>query len=491
MAESLPPARERILQWSNPLQDVIFRVRVDTKLDKNKEAKYGQTYLELLKLDGGYGGYFLCSKKPADIPQWEIWTFVLGFVEQWKYNYEIAANLPDQWPTLTQTWVLERAKYDPKMTVHPPPDSTKVRVGGVWTRMGETEMRIQDEDLDSLFIVLRITWEDHTIPLLGWEVRQDTGEAFQTVTERVPAGTVGSGSNSSGTYSEITAVNDVWALRITKTNSGLSTKEPFTDYTENPQTGEKFPRVREIKTVSEAAALAQAVDATGKYVTTEQITLAYSLVTTQYDTSLVTGVEFVNWELDRRSGLTMPLKRRIVNAGVSGASTNNDGVYVDVERLTLGKSLTIERLVTAMQSSDEITWQEWRAFPWPPVLTDYGFIQYPRGNFGFEYDMKVYSGEVRCDVTLVWTKDPPEELTDPVIMIPTTIKWGGAGAFTLPACLHEGIIITETEGGSTYSKTYPATNYEDWPDVVTRLLSVEPFMGGFFTTYGDFYKPET
>lgn len=550
---AIPPKRERVLQWSNPLQDVIFRVQADTKIERNKDAKYGQTYLEVTGQDQGYGSYVLCSRIPSEDPHIETWTFVLGFKEQWKYNYELGANLPDQWPTLTQTWVIERVQYEPKMLMHAPPDSTKVRSAGVWTRMGETEVRTQDEALDSLFVILRVTWEDHTIPLKGWEVRQDTGEAFETTTERVPAGTVGSGSDSDGVYSEIVAVNDVWALRVTKTNSGLSTKEPFTDYTEYGPTGEKFPRIREIMTIAEAAGLAQAVDATGKYVTTEQITLEYALVTTQYDPSLVTGqlftdytddsrtgevfprqrqitsvdaaaaqkqavdsngkfvtadqmtlaksmvttayntglatgVEFQDRVLDTRSGRLMDRKRRIVSSSATGQDVNSSGVYAEVEQLTLAKSLLTTSQVTDIIGGGALEWTEWKAFPWPPVLKAYDFIQYPRGNFGFEYDMLEYSGETECDMKLVWTKAPPAALAGEV-MLPDTIKWGGAGAFTLKACLHPEIVITETDGFSTYTRTYAATNFVDWPDTVKRILNVEPFFGGFMTTYGTFYKP--
>lgn len=150
-------------------------------------------------------------------------VFIADLVTQHLYNWEI--NDEPQWPTITQTFVILRSAYvaspaDPE-TTYPPPPSEKIDLTG-YEITATQEVRSGNERLDSLYVVVQVQREKIDTPLEWQEFDVDTGQVRNFTRQKVPAGTSGSTTNDSGTYSETTPFNQYWSILDTKQAAGLA-----------------------------------------------------------------------------------------------------------------------------------------------------------------------------------------------------------------------------------------------------------------------------
>lgn len=154
--------------------------------------------------------HFFVYAEPDDAPGWERWWYVADPLTQHLYNFEVANTLQNQWPQLTQTYLIERALYTgPGHTsgiVAPP------ALGKVWTRMGDGESRIGVEKLDSRFVVLRINYEDISDPILRQRIDKGSGQKVTVEIRKVPASTAAEQVNAQGYIVEVEPINLDWAL---------------------------------------------------------------------------------------------------------------------------------------------------------------------------------------------------------------------------------------------------------------------------------------
>lgn len=154
--------------------------------------------------------HFFVYSEPDDEPGWERWWYVADPALQHLYNFETTANLQTQWPSLTQTYLIERSLYTgPGHTagITAPPS-----LGKVWTRMGDAESRIGVDKLDSRFVVLKISYEDITLPLTRQRIENDSGQIVIVEIHKVPVGTAAQMVNAQGYIVEVAPINTQWSL---------------------------------------------------------------------------------------------------------------------------------------------------------------------------------------------------------------------------------------------------------------------------------------
>lgn len=151
----------------------------------------------------------------------ERW-FVADPEHQHLYNWEQSQNT--DWPTVRQVFVIPREDYDPTYTAYEaPPDDIIPQAD--YTVTGIEQTRIGDKQLDSLYVSVLVTREYITNnPKISSVLDPQTNEIRQVLEEKVPAGTTGTAVDPNGLYSEVKAINTLWALKTTQFMAGLAGK---------------------------------------------------------------------------------------------------------------------------------------------------------------------------------------------------------------------------------------------------------------------------
>lgn len=205
MALPNSPALEKVLQWSTPAQDIVFRIEKEFKQASSSGAKYGQTYQQCTGLnDPSFNDYILSYREPnPQRPKYETWWFVMPFEDQWKYNWEIAQVGVHRWPGITQTFIIPRDQFTgDDMEVHPPPELTRT-----WVRMRSRQNRSEQPWMDSLFVTFIVEWQDHADPIIEYKSDSKFGIPVQTTTTTVPSSNVPTGLDANQTY-----IGNQWSL---------------------------------------------------------------------------------------------------------------------------------------------------------------------------------------------------------------------------------------------------------------------------------------
>lgn len=154
--------------------------------------------------------YFFVYMEPSDESGWENWYFCADLIAQGNYNFEASLNLQNEWPRLTQTWILPRSIYTgPGHTsgITAPPT-----LGKIWERTGDSETRIGFEKLDSIFILLRIDWEDISSAIYRQRIDDESGQIVIVEMRKVPVGTAAQQADPTGYITEIAPINVEWSL---------------------------------------------------------------------------------------------------------------------------------------------------------------------------------------------------------------------------------------------------------------------------------------
>lgn len=149
-------------------------------------------------------------------------------------------------------------------------------------------------------------------------------------------------------------------------------------------------------------------------------------------------------------------------------------------------------------------------FSWPPVLKDFGLLDWPRRDGGidvypqFSFEPDAYDGPCECKVERWWSRT--EHVIPAIKQLQPTPVHFASPLFTLsiPACLH-GTVTAQCNFGTadpTYDWTtdkhrifdptkYGTANQTTWPDSIVAWDDQEPFRGGYLRTRKTIYKPNT
>jgi len=144
-------------------------------------------------------------------------------------------------------------------------------------------------------------------------------------------------------------------------------------------------------------------------------------------------------------------------------------------------------------STTSRTWQDIINYEWPPVLQSVTYQVYSKKNGGqlivpiVRYK-EGYSGPQLVTVTQYWQKDAIVPVS-PLQMIPRGFTYiNPYFDLKVPPCLHGEITMTLTIGTEdpvwelgSFSETFDATNYTDWPSSIEWVES-KPYNGGYLVT---------
>lgn len=150
-------------------------------------------------------------------------VYLADLPTQHLYNWHISDE--PEWPTITQTFIVPRSTYvanpvTPEATYPPPPNTVVGPTGYVIT--GISEVRSQEDVLDTLYVVVQVTREKLDVAQT-WDVLDpDTGTIRTFQRQKVPAGTPGSTVNANGSFQETNPINSKWSLLNTEYAAGLA-----------------------------------------------------------------------------------------------------------------------------------------------------------------------------------------------------------------------------------------------------------------------------
>lgn len=214
------PGDDVRLTWDyvSPAKDFILRRKI---LQQEAARLTGGSAHEQANL---YPDHVLSGFTKSDEDGW-LWVYYCkSRAAQEAYNYEFANVLNREWPEIEQTFVFLRSVYVPSTTTPagalagaPPTFSGAYS----WTFMGEEQVRT-DPTTDGLFIMVKRLWRDRRTPLTGVAYDADTGALLPYSKTMVDAGTSGTAISASGSYSEVSPINQYHSLKTTKQASGLA-----------------------------------------------------------------------------------------------------------------------------------------------------------------------------------------------------------------------------------------------------------------------------
>jgi len=202
---------------------------------------------------------------------------------------------------------------------------------------------------------------------------------------------------------------------------------------------------------------------------------------------------------DERTGATFVETQELVEQDAVAADTiGADGYLVTYQGVDANWALKDTRKIV---DTEEITYYDVVNYEWPPVLlgihleewtarNDRGTVIYPDVTL-----KKGFSGPQVAAVVQWWQKDVYTPAA-PVQMIPEGMQFQSPlFSISIPPCLHTeteffcNIGTTDPEWESqSYTKTFAATNYTDWPESIT-WEAVQPYRGGYLVTSYTLNRP--
>ena len=201
------------------------------------------------------------------------------------------------------------------------------------------------------------------------------------------------------------------------------------------------------------------------------------------------------WSLDPETGLVLRERQEIVPAGTAGSDVDANGNYSEITPINPFFSIKTTRKSTGLAGNTR-SYQSVVNYSWPAVLRSIQFfaveahrdgVEY-LDRFGYDYTLKEgYSGPCNAVITESWSKTPIAVSAN-AAMMPEGMSFDFplTRGFSIPSCLHPSITITEVIGTNhpkyvytTTTKTFPATNYVDWPAAIVASYTQTPYRGGF------------
>jgi hypothetical protein len=201
--------------------DVFLRETFNVVRPTNEPIpEFGTPHDDISKAESWPHHKFCWQTAVDEKGNYERW-FVADPEYQHLYNWQQSQN--PNWPTVTQSFVIPREDYDPTFTAFAaPPNDIIPQAGYVVT--GIEQSRIGDKQLDSLYVTVTVTREKTDTPKVSYILDQQTNEIRPVYEEKVPAGTTGTPVDATGEYSEVKAINTLWAIKTTQFAAGLAGK---------------------------------------------------------------------------------------------------------------------------------------------------------------------------------------------------------------------------------------------------------------------------
>lgn len=144
-------------------------------------------------------------------------------------------------------------------------------------------------------------------------------------------------------------------------------------------------------------------------------------------------------------------------------------------------------------STSQRTWQDIINYEWPPVLIGIEYETYTKRSGGLMVVPHVtykegFNGPQIATATQYWQKSPITPVS-PQQMIPRGFFFQCPYfSINAPPCLHSDVTFIVNTGTvdpiwepASYTRTFPATNFVDWPEQIEWVES-KPYNGGYIVT---------
>jgi uncharacterized delta-60 repeat protein len=213
-----------IRQTFTPLSSDVFVVEQLNVVQSPNDSipAFGTPHDTMSKLQSWPNHKFCHQTQPDEEGNYTRW-YVADQPTQQNYNWSIS-DAPD-WKTITQEFVFPRASFtypasDPA-TAYPPPSNSVIDTTGYAITSTE-ETRIGQEQLDSLYVAVKVTREKLTDTQTRYYTDLDTNRVQTEVTQKSLVGATGTAVDSSGRYTEVQPQNTITSLLITRSAQGLA-----------------------------------------------------------------------------------------------------------------------------------------------------------------------------------------------------------------------------------------------------------------------------
>ena len=192
-----------------------FLVREKVRDDEAARLAIGTVH----KVVSVYPDFQVCAFQPGDEEGWQYVFYLKARAAQNAYAYEFANVLSEEFPTIRQDFVFLRSTWTPAQSA---PSTELPPAFGVytWTFIEESEKRGEEIE-DGLFVRVQRVWRDLTTGLITRSVDSEMGDTRTSTRTLVPASTAAVGVNSSGQVVEIQPINTNFAWQTTRALAGM------------------------------------------------------------------------------------------------------------------------------------------------------------------------------------------------------------------------------------------------------------------------------
>ena len=207
-----------------PLSSDVFVVESFNVVQSPNDSipAYGTPHDTISKLKS-WPNHKFCHQTQADEQgNYQRW-YVADQEKQNLYNYEISDA--GQWKSISQTFVIPRADYVAlpvtPATTYPAPPNPPIDTTG-YSITSTQEQKIGEPKLDSLYVAVQVVREKITDTQTQYSVDLDTNQIRESVSQKVPAGTLATVVGPSGTYRNVDPSNSLWSTATTRKAAGLA-----------------------------------------------------------------------------------------------------------------------------------------------------------------------------------------------------------------------------------------------------------------------------
>lgn len=512
----LSPVRQKLKAFVTPnAEDYIVSETVD--LATRAIPEFGTPHPD----EKNYPNHLFCFAQPSIDEQGRLYRFFYAAPreDQDAYNWEhtVADIGGNKFSAVTRTYINLRDSYVPLTpTIGTAMPNTPA---GLFTESfilaAREEKRIGDRELDSVFVVEQLTYVKR-VTMTEVTIRQKTGKGDFDVTtlyyrgETINGGATiedavanqGStywGAQPDGSFRGVNQLSENWYAVTDRTFLDLESSYRKTSTHLRPQ---QFFCPQATSTVTETSIAAGAgapagVTATdGQEVVVDKVGFVQTVTTT---TQTGEPEPLIGTELDERTGATFfTIQESVLADAVEESAVNSSGVLVTYRAVDACQAIKETRTVFSTEIRE---WDMIVNYEWPPVLTNYAFTFWGQNggrivalpDFTFKQG---FSGPQVAHVRQ-WIQLEPPTVTSPNQMIPEGAKFNTPLVdFTIPPCLHGDIVASCIIGPNdpewntaTYTKTFSATNFTDWPEEIVWTES-DPYNGGYRVTEYTLSRPE-
>jgi len=329
---------------------VAFYIEVDSTLKPWKTPVIGELYKDK---NGEYSNHELSLVTTADENGWVKWYYVAPRIEQGAYNFEYQepSGASSGFPSYTRSYVIKRSDvgdYFDECSLSHPAGSDYLAAGSAdpdiaynpefcdFIYTSQKVVRVQDKDLDSLYVILERRFEKLCIKTSS-RLNPRTGDVDDVVEEVVPAGDAGASAinTTTGLFTEAQAINCNFSKEVTSTDPTASMKDI-------DLTGNKYnPATCAVEAYTETVVLAgsqgsKPTDSTGAYTDVVPLNKLFSKEVTKYDPDWgLLDVPLTRKVFDKGTVTVKELTQTIVDDGGTAVAPvvdndTSDGVYTEV-----------------------------------------------------------------------------------------------------------------------------------------------------------------